>query len=140
MSTKVWTFLRSVREAIFNPRIKATVCGHLTKQTDTLVAFGKTKEVCLLIKNDKTPYCHACLSRMAIRCAICGDPIHIGDMVLVGESVDSENMFVQYIASHKGSKVYVACTRASCLDIVGTAERGVWVAPGKICFAHEQTP
>lgn len=139
MSTKVWTFL-SVFGAIFNPKIKATVCGHLTKETDTLVAFGKTKELRLPIKNDKTPYCHACLSKMAIRCAICGDPIHIGDMVLAGESsVDSENMFAQYITLHKGSKVYVACTRASCLDITGTAETGIWVAPGRIQLIREQT-
>lgn len=139
MSTKVLTLLGNVWEALFDPKVKATVCGHLTRETDKLAAFGKVKEFRLPIKKGKTPYCHKCLSKMAIRCAYCGNPIHIGDMVIIGPAVDQGNMFDQYTAFYKGSKIYVVCTdRASCVEVAGIAEAGIWVAPGRIQLISER--
>ncbi|MBU1289698.1 hypothetical protein KKG85_00400, partial [Patescibacteria group bacterium] len=53
-------------------------CGHTTKRKDKIVAFGEGTITEITFEDGKTPYCHQCLEKMAIRCAWCGHVIFIG--------------------------------------------------------------
>lgn len=130
----VVTVLIDVWRALFDSKkIKATICGHKTKAIDTLEAFGRRKEFRLPLKDGKTSYCHSCLSKMAIRCAVCGGAIHMGDMVAIGSAVHGQDMFAEYSIVHEGGRVYTVCFSSQrCVDATDGAATGIWVAPGKI--------
>ena len=107
-------------------------CGHETLIRDKVSAFGETITTELPIENGKTPYCHRCIEKMAIRCAWCGRPIFIGDPVTLYSPVNKNFKMPDYaIIYNKEHNSYVGCLRWDCAET--SADRmGFWYPPGKV--------
>lgn len=63
-------------------RYAAQKCGHRTKRSGPVSAFGRTITTKMpMNKNGSVDYCLDCIGKMAIRCAWCGDQIFIGNPI-----------------------------------------------------------
>lgn len=110
-----------------NPRVRAQ-CGHLSRAVDLLRAYGETR-VIMLAQGVPPKFCHACLRAMTIRCAICGEPIFIGDPIAlyyVAYPDDEE----EWAAWHEddGKLYMVGCLRMGCAT--GVSWAGAWTPKG----------
>lgn len=108
----------------------ALICGHITAHYGMVSAFGVTIPT-YLPKEDGTQidYCHACLSRMAIRCGSCGNPIFTGQTIgLVPKKSDREA--VEFSVTHRGNtgtEYFVSCHSKGCIEPDLTM-LGFWIA------------
>lgn len=109
-------------------------CGHETKIKDTVTAFGETITTEIHIPENETypEYCHRCIEKMAIKCAWCGSPIFIGDLVTL--YTPKNNGF----QIPEGAKKYsdnptrlVGCLKWECAE-TGADRAGFWMPPGKV--------
>jgi len=132
-------------------RYTATKCGHRTKQTGNITAFGRTI-IISMPKNKKgsVDYCLECIGKMTIQCAWCRNPIFIGNPITLyspgphGElffsseepsEVQKERRDGDFIipdhaiAYSENPPVLVGCLRMNCAD-TGADRAGFWM-PGE---------
>lgn len=110
----------------------AVHCGHLVAQARGEVkAFGESIGMFTM---PKAPgawflYCHDCIGAMSIRCAWCGKPICIGNMVtlylLTGRDRDKKIPGHAVVLNAKDRSL-VGCARTDCAES-GADYAGVWV-------------
>lgn len=112
---------------LFNRTIVAD-CGHKTLIRDKVTAFGRSTVTTLPVENGKTPYCHRCLEKMAIRCAWCGEPIFVGDPVTL--YIPNKDTKLPDYAVHFEEGV-VGCLSIHCAD-TGADRAGFWYPPGTV--------
>ena len=105
-------------------------CGHQTKQIDKVSAFGESGTVIIPITNGKTEYCHACLSKMAIRCAKCGQPIFIGSRITL-RSLSGLKFVTPGNIYDQDATLAVCCGRRDCVNHASEL-CGTWIPPGKV--------
>ena len=115
----------------FKKRI-TTECGHETKERDVIIAFGEKTITKLPVKNGRTPYCHRCIEKMAIRCAWCGKVIFIGDPITLYTPSNKNFKIPEYaIVYNKKPLQLVGCLRWDCAE-TGGDRAGFWIPPGKV--------
>lgn len=126
--------LEFLRSLVFQPK-PAVHCGHLVSQVrGKVTAFDETR-TCIIPRDSDghLPYCHACIGSMTVRCAWCGLPIFIGDMVTLyfvgGEKPDQKIPDHAVILDAK-SRTLVGCSRISCADS-GADYAGFWIPADK---------
>jgi hypothetical protein len=107
-------------------------CGHETKQTDFVRAFGETIQTKVLIINGKIEYCHKCLEKMVVKCPWCGRPIFIGDMVTLYSPTKKEYQVpVGTVVFCEDPLTLVGCQRSDCAES-GADYAGQWIPPGVV--------
>ncbi len=108
-------------------RYTATKCGHRTKRTGIVSAFGRTITTKMPInKNGSVDYCLDCIGKMAIKCAWCGNPIFIGTAVTIGLPVNDFKVPKYAVAYKKNPPQFVGCFSWNCAD-VGAGQAGFWM-------------
>lgn len=129
MTAKEW-FL-----CLLKLRYKATKCGHYTKQSGSVSAFGQTIHTKMpKNKNCSFDYCLDCVSKMATRCAWCGNPIFIGEPItLYTPNTDFKIPEYAVIYSKDPLRV-VGCLSRDCADTGGDVA-GFWL-PGENGKGH----
>lgn len=120
----------------FNKKLKneekyQAKCGHLTSQKATLNAFGEKCEIKILSPKDEIEFCHDCLEKMTIRCAWCGKPIFIGDIVTLYTPNKDFKIPNYAITYSKDPLQLVGCGRTNCAE-TGADYCGNWLPPGKV--------
>lgn len=105
-------------------------CGHLTRKKDTVTAFGKIIECEIPLHNGFAEYCHACLAKMAIRCAWCGEPIFIGDPITLYSPNSKDVEMPKYAVPYENG-TFVGCLRWNCADS-GADRSGFWMPPDEV--------
>jgi len=101
----------------FSQTYFATECGHWTKKTGKVTAFGRrTTTKMPLNESGSVDYCLDCISKMAIQCTWCGGAILIGDNITL-YSIKGEFQAPDYAVSY-GKEVpqYVGCMNQECAD------------------------
>lgn len=132
----LWKLLRARNP--FRKKIRAK-CGHMTAFIGEMSAFGR-RSVYEIKKQEEIEYCIACLERMAICCAWCGETIFIGDPITL-YITDNKNF-----TGHPFSVLYneetgerVGCLKWDCADS-GADRAGFWIPGkdrrGKVCLLH----
>ncbi|MEN9647234.1 MAG: hypothetical protein RLY57_38 [Candidatus Parcubacteria bacterium] len=119
----------------FGKNYKANKCGHKTKRQGCLTVFGDKHYTYMrmpLAENETPDYCLECIGKMSIRCAWCGEPIHIGDPVIA--SIPLSPTFELPAGAHsfrgdEGETVVLGCLRWDCADS-GIFRNGFWNPPG----------
>lgn len=84
-----------------------------------------------LAKNGRPDYCIECIGKMSIKCAWCGHPIVIGELITL--HIPKKDSKVPDYAVHyteDGVNALVGCSRMSCAD--GYDLCGRWLPPGKV--------
>lgn len=129
----------------------ATECGHRTRRTGKIRAFGQTLIVRMPINEDgSVDYCLDCIGKMTIPCAWCCEPIFIGEPITLYSPYSRRNFFSSEESSEAqkkrggngsfiipdGAVVYshdplylVGCLKWNCAD-TGADIAGCWL-PGK---------
>jgi len=108
-------------------------CGHFTKRKDKIFAFDEECEIEILGK-DQPEFCHRCLEKMTIRCAWCGKPIFIGDIITLYSPSKKNKQMPEYALVHDvKTNSFVGCGRTSCADS-GCDYCGYWGTKGVIRF------
>ena len=116
--------------SIFEKRVIAD-CGHETKVKDRVTAFGESVIAELPIKDEKTPYCHRCIEKMAIRCAWCGHAIFIGDPITL-YTPPKDFKIPEYAVIYKENPLQlIGCLRWNCAQS-GADRAGFWLPPGRV--------
>jgi hypothetical protein len=119
----MFKFLKSFK------KVKAK-CGHETRLYDKITVTGKddkTKEIKLELTNLKPEYCHKCIEKTVIRCALCGEYILPGDLITL---VSIKNSNIPKYAVAEGKR-FIACSARTCCSNGGNL-CGRWSLPGKI--------
>jgi len=108
-------------------------CDHHTLGTNLVSAFGEWRETTMPKGEDGTyRYCHACLSKMAIRCTWCAKPIFIGDPVTLYISPDKQPAHATRLCDDPTKpefNSFVGCLRWGCASS-GADRQGFWF-PGE---------
>lgn len=121
-------FLHLGRLSIF--RYTATKCGHRTKRTGKVSAFGRVIITQMPTnKSGKVDYCLNCLGKMAIRCAWCGGPIFIGDPITLYTPKDDFQVPEYTVIYREKPLQLVGCLGWDCAD-TGADRAGFWL-PGE---------
>ncbi|MFA6077976.1 MAG: hypothetical protein WC724_03065 [Candidatus Paceibacterota bacterium] len=113
-------------------RYMATICGHHTKRTGKVSAFGHTITTKMPINEEgSVDYCLDCIAKMAIRCAWCGNPIFIGKPITLYTPVSADFKIPEYavVYEREPSLQLVGCLRWDCAE-TGADRAGFWV-PGE---------
>lgn len=114
---------------IFSPfRYKAVRCGHRTKRTGAVSAFGYTTITKMpRNKNGSIDYCLDCIGKMAIQCAWCGNPIFIGDPITLYTPNSNKFQIPEHaIVYNKKPLQLVGCFDWDCVE--SDADRaGLWL-------------
>jgi hypothetical protein len=106
----------------------ATKCGHKTRLAGKTVIFGQTLHPCFKQNRKSVEYCFDCLSKMAIRCAWCEEPILIGDPITLYSAKDSSPPMPEHAVYYDKSKgMRVGCLGWDCAAS-GADRAGFWVA------------
>lgn len=113
-------------------RYMATICGHHTKRTGKISAFGHTITTKMPINEEgSVDYCLNCIAKMAIRCAWCGNPIFIGRPITLYTPVSDNFKIPEHavVYEREPSLQLVGCLRWDCAE-AGADRAGFWV-PGE---------
>jgi len=111
-------------------RYVATKCGHRTKRSGRVSAFG-----CIITtqmpKNESgsVDYCLDCIGTMAIRCAWCGSPIFIGDPITLYTPRDNFHLPEHAVIYSNKPLQLVGCLGWNCAE-TGADRAGFWF-PGE---------
>lgn len=112
-------------------RVKAG-CGHKTRLSNRIHAFGSSVKTRIRPNNGKVEYCHECLQDMAIQCGWCDGAIFIGDPITLYSPNNKD------YTPKKHAKIYndepltiVGCLRMNCAD-TGADRAGFWMPPGEV--------
>ncbi len=140
LKMKFWIIWCAVAN-IFRKTYPANECKHGTKREGTTVSFGERYVIGMpLAENGRPNHCLECIGKMAILCARCGRPIHIGDNIaLYCKQPDmkclTDKEWMKHVHSYQsqaGGPVYmVCCDRRNCIDTAGDY-RGIWLPPGRV--------
>lgn len=107
-------------------------CGHKTKKKDKVTAYGESTVTGVPIKNGKTPYCHRCIEKMAIKCAWCGHVIFIGDPITLYTPRDKDFKVPEHAVAYRENPLQlVGCLRWECAE-TGADRAGFWLPPGAV--------
>jgi len=107
-------------------------CGHETKEKDTVTAFGESTITQLPIEDGKTPYCHRCIEKMAIKCAWCGHVIFIGNPITLYTPRNKDFEVPEHAVVYNEDPLQlVGCLRWDCAQ-TGADRAGFWLPPGKV--------
>lgn len=110
----------------------ANACGHRTKKAGEAECLGEKVTFSMpLSKNGNPEYCLDCIAKMAIKCAWCGDPIHIGDPVTLYAAKKSFKVPEHAVRYDKDKECLVGCLGWNCA-FSGADRQGFWVPPGKV--------
>lgn len=117
--------------AQLNPRrYRATKCGHRTKRTGGVSAFGHRIVTKMPINEDGSmDYCLDCIGKMAIQCAWCGNPIFIGRPITLYSPVGDFKVPEHAVIYEKEPLQLVGCLGWNCADS-GADRAGFWM-PGE---------
>lgn len=112
---------------------EANKCRHRTKRSGWAEAFGERYFVEMpLADNGRPDYCLSCIGRMAIRCAWCGDQIHIGNPVTLYTPRSKDFMAPAGAVRYSEEPLrYVGCLGWDCAE-TGADRAGFWMPPGKV--------
>lgn len=103
----------------------ARICGHETTAKGDVTAFDQTITTEMPVTDGGVDYCLGCIGTMAIRCAICGKPIFIGDPVKLFAYQYTTKQPPDY-AVMVDERWIVGCLRSTCCSTI--AERaGFWI-------------
>lgn len=95
---------------LFRPTLVARICNHETKKEGIVYVGKKPLSLSLHVDEDgQTPYCLDCLRKMSIRCAVCGDMIHIGEPVLVYDRASFEYLPAYAVAYRHDEQYVLGC-------------------------------
>ena len=110
-------------------RYAATKCGHRTKRTGNITAFGQTIMVSMpKNKQGSVDHCLECIGKMAIRCAWCENPIFISEPITLYSPGPSAGFFsseepsdIQKAREHNDFAIpdYAVAYREDPLTLVG---------------------
>jgi hypothetical protein len=111
----------------------ANKCGHRTKRAGWAEAFGERYFVEMpLAENGRADYCLGCIGRMAIRCAWCGDAIHIGNPVTLYTPMKKDFVVPDHAVRYSEKPLQlVGCLGWNCAD-TGGDRAGFWMPPGEV--------
>lgn len=104
-------------------------CGHEAWKKGEVTAFGTSRTLWLPIRNGSTPYCHACLAKMTIRCAWCGEPIFIHDPVTLFSRTNEDSEIPDHAVRYPDNR-FVGCLNCASFGIADCT--GFWMPPGQI--------
>ncbi len=126
--------LEFLRSLVSRPK-PAVHCGHLVSQAQgNTTAFDENRTCTIPRDSDgHLPYCHACIGSMSIRCAWCGLPIFVGDMVTlhsVGGKKPDQKIPDHAVILDAKSRILVGCARVNCADS-GADYAGFWIPADK---------
>lgn len=111
-------------------RYKAAKCGHRTKRSGLVSAFGRTITTKMPKNHDgSVDYCLGCISKMAIQCAWCGGSIFIGDPITLYIPSGDFQVPEHAVIYNKESLQLVGCLSGNCAD-TGADRAGFWL-PGE---------
>lgn len=125
---KLWAIIsRSFRRTY-----TANQCGHRTKLEGPM-SDGESVSLMKmpLAENGRPDYCIECIGKMSIKCAWCGHPIAIGDLITLyipKKDYEVPNYAVRY--SEGEADALVGCSRMNCAD--GCDLCGRWMPPGEV--------
>lgn len=107
----------------------ANKCGHKTKIKGRVCALGENFTLEMpLAENKKPDFCLDCISKMSIRCAWCGEPIHIGDPVTT-LCVAQDYIPPEYAVRYEDNS-FVGCLSWGCGEAIFRS--GFWMPPGVV--------
>lgn len=115
----------------FFKRSETAFCGHPVPQTrGTVTAFGVSR-ACVVprLLDGRLSFCHDCIGSMTIRCAWCGKPIFLGDMVTLrsaGGRRRDQTIPDHAVILNAKARILVGCPRPECAD-TGSDYAGFWV-------------
>jgi hypothetical protein len=117
----------------FRKSYKANICGHQTKKKGRITSFGESYIMEMPLQENGNPdYCLECIAKMAIKCAWCGQPIHIGSPVTLYAPREKDHKMPECAVRYKeGEPYFVGCLRWDCADS-GMDRQGFWVPPGEV--------
>ncbi|HNV96929.1 MAG TPA: hypothetical protein PKL13_01260 [bacterium] len=100
-----------------------------------MVTFNGFSSIIEIMDNN-VPYCHKCLEKMTIRCAWCGNPIFIGDLITLQNPKETFKIPDYAVKNKDFPGDYVGCHRLSCCDMLGELI-ATWNTPGQIELTEE---
>ena len=110
----------------------ANMCGEKTKKTGEILSCGESLIISLpLSRNGNPDYCLSCVAKMSIKCAWCGNLIHIGDPVTLYLPQESFKIPEYAVRYDKDERCLVGCLGFECTT-TGADRQGFWVPPGKV--------
>ncbi len=106
----------------------AAVCGHvIEKRLEPITVGGETRT----FRHPKKPlYCAECIKEMVISCAICREPIWLGDLITLCVLPRDDHIPAHAVILDASERSLVACARTTCCDSA-SLYCGVWVPAGK---------
>lgn len=112
------------------PRYRAVKCGHYTKRSGLVSAFGRTV-IMKMPKNQRgmMDYCLDRIGKMAVRCAWCGDPIFIGDPITLYTPFGDFKIPEHAVVYNRNPLQLVGCLGWNCAE-TGADRAGFWL-PGE---------
>lgn len=111
-------------------RYKAVKCGHRTKRSGSVSAFGHAITTKMpKNKSGSVDYCLDCIGKMAIRCAWCGDPIFIGEPITLYAPRGDFQVPDHAVVYSKEPLQLVGCLGWDCAE-TGADRAGFWL-PGE---------
>lgn len=123
-------------------RYMATICGHHTKRTGKISAFGHTVTTKMPINEEgSVDYCLDCIAKMAIRCAWCGHPIFIGRPITLYSPISDNFKIPEHAVVYEREPLQlVGCLRWDCAE-TGADRAGFWMPgeDGKGCVERVPT-
>lgn len=117
----------------FRKTYTSSICGHRTKRVGQVTSLGEKRILSLnVLKSDGKPrYCLDCIAKMSIKCAWCGNPIHIGDPITLYSPKDSYDVPEYAVRYTEDPKRLVGCLGWECAD-TGGDRSGFWTTPGVV--------
>lgn len=108
-------------------RYVATKCGHQTKRTGKCTSFGVSYTMQMPQNDDgSVDYCLDCIGNMAIRCAWCGDSIHIGEPITLYTPAKEDFKIPEYAGVYSLKPLrLIGCLGWDCASS-GADRSGFW--------------
>jgi len=122
-----YTFLK-LRYKLFSKRYVAGICKHETKGAGEISAFDETQLIKMPLNDGGVPdFCLDCISKMAIQCAWCGEPITIGSPIALYTPSDlaSVKLDLKIHQHNDDPNQFVGCLRWDCAECGGD-RAGFW--------------
>lgn len=130
------TLLRSFWNLFVFRAVRATHCGHRTRSKGVVQAYGEQTIMQMPRHHDGSiDWCLGCIEAMTIRCALCGKPIFIGDLIAL-PVWGSPSPLPSFGVVYGGTPLrVVACLRVGCADS-GADCAGSWMPEGETKRGH----
>ena len=112
-------------------RYTAEKCGHRTRRSGPVSAFGQTIETKMPLNEKGVPeWCLDCIGKMAVRCPWCERPIFIGEPITLFSPVRNDFRAPENAVVYREEPLtLVGCLGVGCAD-TGADRAGFWI-PGE---------